>query len=54
MPAYFVLTQMATDMEKYQKEYIPGVCRFWRNTRGKWQWPTSRLPRSSASQPQAW
>ena len=28
MAAYFVLTQTITDMEKYQKEYIPGVLPF--------------------------
>lgn len=35
MAAYFVLTQTITDMDKYQKEYIPGVLPFLAKHKGE-------------------
>ncbi len=28
MPAYFILTQTVTDLDRYMKEYVPGVLPF--------------------------
>lgn len=35
MAAYFVLTQTITDMEKYQKDYVPGVLPFLAKHKGE-------------------